>query len=97
MNVICSSCVGARIYEYYKKQFNNPFIWCLIDGNNFINLIKEYNNINFSEFSISVTHKSRNTFVIYDNKIKTMYPHYIYNKNINGIIRQKLDVTGNDI
>ena len=72
-------------------------MWDLIDGYNFNELIKEYHQIDFSKFSISIEHKSRNTFILYDNKIKVIYPHYIYNKNINGTIKQDLDIIGNEI
>ena len=54
MNLIANNCVGARIYERSCVQFNNPFTWCVIKFNDYINLIKNFNNIDFYNIKVGL-------------------------------------------
>lgn len=47
MNIICNNCVGARLYEVQHKQFVNPFTWCIIPIDDFMNLILHFDEIDF--------------------------------------------------
>lgn len=81
MNIICNTCVGGRIYEQYKLQYTNPFIWNAIDTPDFMLLIKNYDNINFNNFKL--IYEDDIYKINIDNLLTVTYPHYKYDKNIN--------------
>ena len=70
MNIICNTCVGARIYERQNKRFENPFMWCLIRPEEFIFLINNYDRIDFKNFTVN-----ENTVTI-NGKIRVFFKHY---------------------
>lgn len=72
MNVIANNCVGARIYQIKKSEYKNPFMWSLINPTNFVDLINNYDNIDFTKIEVD-----KNNVTI-DGKIKFFYPHYRY-------------------
>lgn len=75
---ISNDCVGARIYQILKKEFNNPFIWSRITYYDFLFLINHYDD-NYIDFK-NVKIQSGTTNVInIDDKIKPYYRHYVYN------------------
>lgn len=94
MNLIANNCVGARIYERSGVQFNNPFTWCIINFNDYINLIKNFNNINFYNIKVSLelykNHSKKSIICELEHNIKLHYIHYVYDncsthKNENGV------------
>jgi hypothetical protein len=88
--------VGGYLYILNKERFNNPFIWCAIDSNDFIYLIRNFDTINFS--NVEVTELKENVFknhdaikkkirekkhiigIKIDNKITAYYTHYLYDR-----------------
>lgn len=80
MNIICNTCVGGRIYEYYKLQYTNPFIWNAINTPDFMLLVENYDNINFNNFEL--VYKDDIYQMNIDNLIIVTYPHYKYDENI---------------
>ncbi len=52
MNVICNTCLGARLYQLSKIQYSNPFMWNIIEADSMINLISKFNSINFSNITV---------------------------------------------
>lgn len=97
MNIICNTCVGARIYEQINKRFENPFMWSLVRPNEFVFLINNYDNINFKNFKV------KDNLVTIDNKVRVFFKHYkfgsyaspkkiktdVFVKNLNGYVKQK--------
>lgn len=82
MNIICNNCVGARLYEVQHKQFVNPFTWCIIPIDDFMNLILHFDEINFINDSIfSLEKYRRNDYqtikVSLPFNIELHYIHYI--------------------
>lgn len=81
MNIICNNCVGARLYEVTKQQFPNPFMWMVIDYNDFIKLVENYDTIDFNNPAFELeTYKSndyKSVLCILSNDIKLHYIHYI--------------------
>lgn len=37
--IICNNCVGAEIYKMLGCQFDNPFMWNLIEFDSYCRLI----------------------------------------------------------
>lgn len=79
MNLIGNNCVSGAIYKLNNIQYNNPFFWCNIYHNDFMYLIKNYDNINFTNFYCSLEDYYdfvKTTNVNIDNKINLHYLHY---------------------
>jgi len=100
MNIISNNCVGAAIYQELNIKYNNPFMWCFINGKDFYTLINEYDDINFNNYNImkSCLDKETNLYdksysLCIDNKIYLHYIHYINNDNYN-VPTKKSDITG---
>jgi len=101
MNIICNNCVGGRLYEVNNEQFTNPFIWERIDHNDFIYLIKNFNNINFYNTSFKLEYyKSvnyQNVLCIVDNKVPIHFTHYVYDEFTDIPTKRDLDILYKDI
>ena len=83
MNIISNSCVGAFLTrDYFKKEFNNPFVWSYIDTESFFNLIKNYDTINWFNYEITKD-KNWNFSIIVDKLVKINYPHYRFDPSAN--------------
>lgn len=108
MLVIGNNCCGGYFYLLNNKQFNNPFVWSVIDADDFIYLIQNYENINFKNIDfteldinrfkshIELTRKIKNKKHIMglniDNKITVYYTHYLYDKNMNKPTKVDIDI-----
>ena len=79
MNIVCNTCVGGRIYEYYKLQYTNPFIWNAINTPDFMKLVENYDNINFNNFKL--LYEDEIYQINIDNILTVTYPHYKYGKD----------------
>lgn len=85
MNIISNSCVGAFLLrDYYKQEYNNPFIWSYVDIKSFYNLIKYYDSIKWYNYEL-IKDDNWNFSIIIDNKIKVEYPHYHFKATANNI------------
>lgn len=96
MNIICNNCVGARLYETTGVQFNNPFMWSITEHKHYINLVKKFESINFSNVKFSLeyyNYKDRqNVFCNIDDTIQTHFTHYIYDTNLSEPTKRGLDI-----
>lgn len=85
MNLIGNNCIGGRLYEVKNIQFSNPFIWMRILPEEYIYLIKNYDNINFNNVQFSLEEfKYKDKFNVIcnlDNKINIHYTHYFLDKS----------------
>ena len=50
--IITNNCLGGYIYKHNELQYDNPFIWTRIYINSFINLVKNYKDIDFQNFEL---------------------------------------------
>lgn len=76
--IISNSCVGSRIYEQMKEQFNHPLIWARILRDDVFSMIDNWGKINFSNFELVNPVESYPIFGIrIDKKFTVYYPHYI--------------------
>lgn len=86
MNIISNSCVGGFITrDYLKQSFNNPFVWCNVDNKSFLNLIKNYNTINWLNYEL-VKDENWNFSIIVDKLVKINYTHYRFDKNADKLV-----------
>lgn len=82
MNLISNSCTGSYIVrDFYKKQFSNPFVWCSLTPRDMIQLINNYDNVNWTNFDVNLyKNTSFNTqcvAITVDNLFTIKYPHYV--------------------
>lgn len=76
MNLISQNCLSGHLYKnHYKEEFENPFIWTVIDFNSMLYLIQNWNRINFRNYEL-VKDNNWNFSIIIDNKVKIQYVHY---------------------
>lgn len=94
MQVIGNNCCGGYFYILAKERFNNPFMWSLIDADEFITLIRDYDKIDYDKINFTELQLNRfkyhialkrkvndNRHIIglnIDNKFTIYYTHYLY-------------------
>lgn len=86
MNIISNDCLGAYVYQdQLKIDFQNPFIWCSINIENFVKLIDNYDKIDFKNIECDLQlndsgicqQGSYTPRIIIDNKVDVNFFHYI--------------------
>lgn len=97
MNLIGNSCIASYITrDCIKQQFSNPFTWCIMDFESCFNLVKYYDEINFTHFKLQ--HDDRWIFsIIIDDLVKVQYVHYHFDPNVSKVIIKNNDVFSNNI
>lgn len=81
MNLISNSCLGGYIYQFSNEELTNPFQWCFIEPNDFLNLIIYYNKLNYKNITFHQSSEVKSTYdVIVDNIVKLKYIHYVEKK-----------------
>ncbi|MBQ3414755.1 MAG: hypothetical protein IJH39_05265 [Clostridia bacterium] len=92
--IFSNECTSGRYYKVNKLQYNNPIIWHHWPINNYIEFIKNFDNVNLSNYEIlpidgdtyfkNMYNFEKNSKLTYyvkiDNKYKIAYSHYIFNK-----------------
>lgn len=97
MKLISNNCAAAYYYKLKNLTYNHPFMWSLIDASDFIEFIKEYDNIhcdncklfemkrnifkNFVEIDRKIANKRKICGLHIDNKFNVYYTHFLYDKN----------------
>ena len=88
-NIISNDCVGGYIYKDWLKTDNqNPFIWSSIDIENFIKIVKCYDDIDFRNIKCELVLNNSGICkqgslipkIIIDDDIEVNYFHYICDK-----------------
>ena len=96
MNIIANNCVGGRLYQVRNTKFQNPFVWTRIVHDQFIYLIKNYDNIDWTHPSFGLNNiKSPNYMNAYckvNDKLSLHYTHYVYDENEHEPTKIGLDV-----
>lgn len=79
MSLISNSCVTGYLYkDYFKIPFQNPFIWSYIDINSFINLMINYQTLNYNNIKMENTNH-----IIIDGLVDVHYLHYVKDSTYN--------------
>lgn len=81
-NIVSSSCVGQLLYKiFFNCKYPNPFMGNMINGDDFIYLINNFNSIdllNIKELTYNIHNfsKSKETYgLCIDNNVNVLYPH----------------------
>ena len=85
INVVSSSCVGGYIMrDFLKIEYINPFVWSYIPFEDFFNLIKYWDEINFRNFTVEAigNNPSNGYKTVIDNKVNVYWHHYKYDENV---------------
>lgn len=80
MNIITNNCLGGFIYrDILKEEYKNPFIWTSINHLDLIDLIENFDTINFVNIMIDRDGKElgNNFITIIDDKYK-IYNHHVW-------------------
>ena len=97
MNIISNNCFSAVLYkDYIKCEFQNPFMWTIIDFDSMCKLMNEYENIDFNDYEL-IKNDNWEFFIKINDKIIVRQYHYRFNKAINGIKIIGVDVHSNKI
>lgn len=109
--IISNTCLGGFIYKYSNKEYDNPFIWCIVNDNDMLYILEHFDEINFDNYKlIKVYSKNtknrlwrgfryvdRNIYGIsVDDKIVIYFPHY-YKTNEKLINERGMAATGINI
>ena len=67
MNIIANTCTSAMVYrDYLKEEYPNPFCWNFIAAEDYFNLIKNFDTLNFENFEL--IKKKRKFQILYKNR-----------------------------
>lgn len=109
--IISNTCLGGFIYKYTNTEYDNPFIWCIVNDNDMLYILENYDNINFNKFELIKIYSTETENRLYsgfstanrdiygifiDNKITIYFPHY-YKTNEKIINERGMAATGIDI
>lgn len=100
MNIIGNSCASSYIVrDILHEQFNNPFVWCSMTPRDMIQIINNYDKINWKKYKVEFY--KNNSFncqcvnITVDDLFTIKYPHYVF-RNCETKI-QSVNVFSNDI
>lgn len=98
-SIICNNCLGGQFYKEHEYEFNNPFMWNCIEPDEFVKLIKTFNEINLSNVKFELTNRGERKYVnaIIGNNINFNFIHYIYDESKNEPIKIYADILYKDI
>lgn len=81
MNIIANTCISAMVYrDYLKEEYPNPFCWNFIAAEDYFNLIKNFDTLNFEIFEL-IKKENFKFYIKIDNLVEVYYPHYRFDKN----------------
>ena len=80
MFILGNDCTGARIYQAKDKEYDNPFMWCLIPPKSFSFLYKNFTNIKFE--NVEVKKDGEWYKIVIDKNVDVYYPHYRFDGNV---------------
>ncbi len=92
MNIICNNCGGADFYNLSKQPFQNPFMWSVIFADDMIQLIQNYDRVDFNNTELvrlpKETAEKSNYYdyderkkicgIAIDNVFTVYFTHYIF-------------------
>ena len=87
MNVIANTCIGARFYQLNNMEYTNPFMWSIVPADDMINLIKNFDTINFKNYKIEKSdYYNRTEFYRkqFANELKE--PYFIFKVRIDNLV-----------
>lgn len=77
--LISNACIGSCIYrDCVKIPQPSPFVWNVIQQEDFIKLIKNIDTIDLLNFKVIFDTLCQEYYVLIDNLVKIYYTHYKY-------------------
>lgn len=80
MVVIANDCVVGELYRLCNEEFKSPFMWTILPIKEFIELYKNYDNINFKNVEYRQTPNYYFSWYMsslnIDNKVNVYFPHH---------------------
>ena len=79
-NIISNNCLGGYVYrDILKEEYQNPFIWTRLDNTDLINLLENFDTLNFKNIELFKESNKLEKFRLkIDNKIKLQFNHYLF-------------------
>lgn len=92
MNLVGNSCIASYITrDFLKQPFVNPFCWCIMDFDSCYNLVKYWDSLDFSNYTI-VKDEKWNFSVVVDSRVVIKFVHYIFDPSCKQIVVKDNDV-----
>ena len=90
MFIISNNCCGGYLYNHIGVKYNNPFIWHRMTYDSVYFIMRNFNNINWLDYTFEKSTRVKNTYNIkVGNDISIHYSHYVFDPNANVIIKDK--------
>lgn len=102
MNLIGNNCTSAHVYAQKNEQFNNPFMWVIIEDESFLKLVTDFDKIDFTKRELMKVRikmvKNREVYAIrIDGKLTVTFPHHVKDENYKTPQKCESDFTGWDV
>ena len=99
MNLIANNCCGAYWYKYNDLQFNNPFVWMVLDYPYMLNLAMQYKNIDFTKIKLFQGNLDQHDYygININENINIEYVHYRYKENVENIQKEGVELFSKNI
>ena len=82
--LIGNDCAAGFIYrDIFKTQYYSPFIWSSLSYDLFLQVIENYDKLNFLNVTVGNDKLLDDFYVLIDNKIKLRFSHCKFDKTIN--------------
>lgn len=80
--IISDNCWGGFVYQYFGLKYNTPFIGLFLFSPDYINLLKNFNQVISNELKFIEPEESRYKDILKSYGTYGIYPIGILNKNI---------------
>ena len=82
MNIISNNCFGGFLYKYAGMKYENPFIWTAINGSSLLEILFNYDSIDFSKIFLHDVSGHHSYNLVIDDKLDVKFwSHYKYDSN----------------
>lgn len=84
MKLIGNNClIGFTYRDILKQEYQTPFIWSRLWNDDLINLLQNYENINFNNYELKKTNpklkdNDNDFYILLDNKVKIYFRHCFF-------------------
>ena len=83
MVLISNNCLAGFVYQkILKREYNSPTIFTLIEPDEYVSMIENFENINFENWELKNTSKelSNNFEIVIDDKYHLQHHHFYFDK-----------------
>lgn len=86
MVLISNNCLAGFVYQrILKQEYNSPTIFTLMEPNEYISMIDNFENVNFENWELKNTSKelSNNFEIVIDDKYHLLHQHFYFDPTCN--------------